>query len=154
MARDGFPAGASSFPRSRTPIWKRDWVVYAKRPFAGPEQVLKYVARYTHCIAVSNNRLLDIDNAKVQFFAGKIIAMATIKSRPLIPAICTFAFYLWQMEATGIRIRRGFAGAVDSRPAEALADAEQARGMTIIARPYLVATTDQTSPPLSLTRRR
>jgi hypothetical protein len=42
-------------------------VVYAKRPFAGPEQVLKYVARYTHRIAISNNRLLDIDDGKVQF---------------------------------------------------------------------------------------
>jgi len=42
-------------------------VVYAKRPFAGPEQVLDYVGRYTHRVAISNNRLLDIDNGKITF---------------------------------------------------------------------------------------
>jgi hypothetical protein len=56
-----------AFLRHIAPIQKKDWVVYAKRPFAGPEQVLKYVARYTHRIAISNNRLLDIDDGKVQF---------------------------------------------------------------------------------------
>jgi hypothetical protein len=42
-------------------------VVYAKRPFAGPEQVLDYVGRYTHRVAISNNRLLDIAEGKVSF---------------------------------------------------------------------------------------
>jgi hypothetical protein len=40
---------------------------YAKRPFAGPQQVLDYVGRYTHRVALSNNRLIDIDNGRVQF---------------------------------------------------------------------------------------
>ena len=44
-----------------------DWVVYTKRPFAGPQQVLDYVGRYTHRVAISNNRLLDIDNGRVKF---------------------------------------------------------------------------------------
>src|SRR5881227_2521882 len=44
-----------------------DWVVYAKRPFAGPQQVLDYVGRYTHRVAISNNRLLDIEGDQVQF---------------------------------------------------------------------------------------
>jgi hypothetical protein len=44
-----------------------DWVVYAKRPFAGPQQVLDYVGRYTHRVAISNNRLLDIANGQVSF---------------------------------------------------------------------------------------
>jgi hypothetical protein len=44
-----------------------DWVVYAKRPFAGPQQVLDYVGRYTHRVAISNNRLLDIENGQVSF---------------------------------------------------------------------------------------
>jgi hypothetical protein len=44
-----------------------EWVVYAKRPFAGPQQVLDYVGRYTHRVALSNNRLIDIDNGRVQF---------------------------------------------------------------------------------------
>ena len=49
------------------PCREKDWVVYAKRPFAGPEEVLKYVARYTHRVAISNDRLLDINDGKVQF---------------------------------------------------------------------------------------
>jgi hypothetical protein len=44
-----------------------EWVVYAKRPFAGPQQVLEYVGRYTHRVAISNNRLLDIENGQVRF---------------------------------------------------------------------------------------
>ncbi len=48
--------------------WKeREWVVYAKRPFAGPQQVLDYVGRYTHRVAISNNRLLDLENDQVRF---------------------------------------------------------------------------------------
>ena len=43
------------------------WVVYAKRPFAGPEQVLHYVGRYTHRVAISNHRLLAIENDQVRF---------------------------------------------------------------------------------------
>ncbi len=44
-----------------------EWVVYAKAPFAGPEQVLDYVGRYTHRVAISNNRLLDIEQGHVSF---------------------------------------------------------------------------------------
>jgi Putative transposase/Transposase zinc-binding domain len=44
-----------------------EWVVYAKRPFAGPQQVLDYVGRYTHRVAISNNRLVDIENGEVSF---------------------------------------------------------------------------------------
>jgi hypothetical protein len=44
-----------------------DWVVYCKPPFGGPEQVLKYLARYTHRVAISNRRLLSIDPQKVVF---------------------------------------------------------------------------------------
>lgn len=43
------------------------WVAYAKRPFAGPQQVLDYLGRYTHRVAISNNRILSIDNGKVTF---------------------------------------------------------------------------------------
>jgi Putative transposase/Transposase zinc-binding domain len=46
---------------------RTDWVVYAKRPFAGPEIVLKYLARYTHRVAISNSRLLDLQDGKVRF---------------------------------------------------------------------------------------
>ena len=48
-------------------VSRAKWVVYAKRPFAGPEQVLEYVGRYTHRVAISNNRLLDIEGGQVGF---------------------------------------------------------------------------------------
>jgi Putative transposase len=49
------------------PLRAAEWVVYAKRPFARPEQLLDYVGRYTHRVAISNNRLLDIAEDKVTF---------------------------------------------------------------------------------------
>jgi hypothetical protein len=45
----------------------KPWVVYAKRPFAGPEQVLQYLGRYTHRVAISNDRLLQADRSAVRF---------------------------------------------------------------------------------------
>ncbi len=46
---------------------QRECVVYAKRPFGGPEQVLKYLARYTSRVAISNSRLLSLENGRVTF---------------------------------------------------------------------------------------
>jgi hypothetical protein len=72
--RKAFDAGKLVFPdrmsvlRNRrsfddwiAALQAREWVVYAKRPFSGPEQVLKYLARYTHRVAISNSRLLDVN---------------------------------------------------------------------------------------------
>lgn len=53
--------------RHLRPARKSKWVVYAKPPFAGPEQVLSYVARYTHRVAISNDRLIAIGDGKVRF---------------------------------------------------------------------------------------
>lgn len=59
--------GASAFVRWLRPLYHKDWVVYAKRPFGGPAQVLKYLARYTHRVAISNSRLLKMDQGRVTF---------------------------------------------------------------------------------------
>lgn len=80
MANGGSAAGRTSFCPSGEPLGERvafarhlaratvsEWVVYAKRPFAGPQQVLDYVGRYTHRVAISNHRLLDIENDQVRF---------------------------------------------------------------------------------------
>jgi hypothetical protein len=56
------PAGAAIRNASR-----QDWIVYAKPPFGGPEQVLEYVSRYTHRIAISNRRILSFANGQVTF---------------------------------------------------------------------------------------
>jgi hypothetical protein len=58
---------APSFNRLLNDSVKHDWVVYAKPPFGGPEQVLKYLARYTHRIAISNHRLVSLDEHSVTF---------------------------------------------------------------------------------------
>lgn len=57
----------ASFRRYLAPLRKAEWVVYAKPPFAGPERVLDYVGRYTHRVAISNNRLLAIEDGTVRF---------------------------------------------------------------------------------------
>jgi hypothetical protein len=49
------------------PLFHQDWIVYAKRPFGGPEHVLHYLARYTHRVAISNHRLLSVADGKVTF---------------------------------------------------------------------------------------
>jgi Putative transposase/Transposase zinc-binding domain len=57
----------AAFRRYLTPVHRAEWVVYAKRPFAGPAQVLDYVGRYTHRVAISNSRLLSMDDGKIRF---------------------------------------------------------------------------------------
>ena len=57
-------------PQERTfvrELYKTNWVVYAKEPFAGPDQVIEYLGRYTHKTAISNHRLVSIDETGVQF---------------------------------------------------------------------------------------
>ena len=48
-------------------VSKKKWIAYAKRPFAGPQQVLDYLGRYTHRVAISNNRIICIDDRRVTF---------------------------------------------------------------------------------------
>jgi len=48
-------------------LYGKDWVVYAKRPFGGPKQVIEYLGRYTHKVAISNHRIKNIENGKVTF---------------------------------------------------------------------------------------
>ena len=47
-------------------LWQQPWVVYAKKPFGGPQQVVQYLAAYTHKVAVSNRRIIDDTNGQVQ----------------------------------------------------------------------------------------
>ena len=49
------------------PLYSKKWVVYCKRPFGGPKEVLRYLARYTHRVAISNRRLLSLDDKGVTF---------------------------------------------------------------------------------------
>jgi Putative transposase/Transposase zinc-binding domain len=58
------PKGWDAFIRS---LFREDWVVYSKPPFGGPEHVLHYLARYTHRVAISNHRLLNVTDHDVTF---------------------------------------------------------------------------------------
>lgn len=74
--RDGkllFPGSMKSLSQKKVfhaflrPLFRHDWVVYAKRPFGGPEHVLQYLARYTHRVAISNHRIVNFADGKVTF---------------------------------------------------------------------------------------
>ncbi len=58
---------AAQFEHLVSAAARSEWVVYAKPPFGGPERVLKYLARYTHRVAISNRRLLDLKDGSVRF---------------------------------------------------------------------------------------
>jgi hypothetical protein len=60
-------ANPAAFVRRLAELRRADWVVYAKRPFGGPEQVLAYLGRYTHRVAISNSRLLALAEGQVTF---------------------------------------------------------------------------------------
>jgi Putative transposase len=58
---------AKAFAAYLTPLRSTEWVVYSKRPFGGPKEVLRYLARYTHRVAISNRRLIACDDNSVTF---------------------------------------------------------------------------------------
>ena len=60
-------AHAKAFTAYLAPLRESEWVVYSKRPFGGPEEVLRYLARYTHRVAISNRRLIACDEKGVTF---------------------------------------------------------------------------------------
>src|SRR6266853_1060458 len=69
----GFPGRAAAFAQAPqfqklvSPVRKKKWVVYAKRPFSSPETVLEYLGRYTHRVAISNHRILSVKDNRVAF---------------------------------------------------------------------------------------
>src|SRR5712692_1115441 len=60
-------ANAPAFAAYLAPLRNCEWVVYSKRPFGGPEEVLRYLARYTHRVAISNRRLVALNDKGVTF---------------------------------------------------------------------------------------
>jgi hypothetical protein len=60
-------ADAQAFAAYLAPLRRAEWVVYAKRPFGGPQAVLAYLSRYTHRVAIANSRLISCDRSGVTF---------------------------------------------------------------------------------------
>jgi hypothetical protein len=70
--------GTNRFAAVKDKLYRKDWVVYSKRPFGGPEAVFEYLGRYTHRVAISNQRLIAMDTRGVTFFTkdGKTETLA------------------------------------------------------------------------------
>ena len=73
-----------------TPLRKKEWVVYAKRPFAGPKAVFTYLSRYTHRVAISNSRLVKSDDKEVTFRCKNYRAKASKRYRTMSLSIDEF----------------------------------------------------------------
>jgi Putative transposase/Transposase zinc-binding domain len=84
---------------------RREWVVYAKPPFGGPEQVLKYLARYTHRVAISNQRLLGLADDQVTFSYKDYAAGNVTKTMTLRAGEFTRRFLLHVLPKGFVRIR-------------------------------------------------
>ena len=73
-------------------LYKTNWVVYAKEPFAGPEQVIEYLGRYTHKVAISNHRLLNVDETGVCFrwrdYRDNIMKVMTLDGAEFLRRFC------------------------------------------------------------------
>lgn len=67
FGEDASLADSATFAQWLAPLRESEWVVYAKRPFAGPAAVLAYLSRYTHRVAISNRRLIAMDEHGVTF---------------------------------------------------------------------------------------
>ena len=65
--KEGLEHLKDKFQQLTDDLYQQSWVVYAKKPFGGPEMVLKYLGRYTHRIAISNHRILRFENNQVTF---------------------------------------------------------------------------------------
>jgi hypothetical protein len=77
----------------RRNLYNKNWVVYAKQPFLGPKQVIEYLGRYTHKIAISNHRIKNVENGKVTFsykdYAhGSVQKVMTVDAEEFLRRFC------------------------------------------------------------------
>lgn len=86
-------------------LFKKEWVVYAKRPFGGPAQVIEYLGRYTHKVAISNQRLVEVDQQQVSFRYKDYRQNGATKIMALPVAVFVRRFALHILPRRFIRIR-------------------------------------------------
>jgi hypothetical protein len=102
LRTQGTPEGWS---RLLAESYRQEWVVYAKPPFGGPEQVLKYLARYTHRVAISNDRLLNCEQGCVTFRWKDYAADSRIRAMTLSASEFLRRFLLHVLPSGFVRIR-------------------------------------------------
>jgi hypothetical protein len=95
-------AALDAFLRLTGGLRRREWVVYAKPPLGGPEQVLKYLARYTHRVAIANHRLLKVEDGRV-FFTWKDYARENQVKTMALPAVEFIRRFLLHVLPSGFR---------------------------------------------------
>jgi hypothetical protein len=119
------------------PLYDTKWHVYAKRPFAGPEQVLAYLARYTHRVAISNSRLISADQTSVTFRYKdyRVEGPDRYKTMTLVPAEFIRRFMLHVLPKGFHRIRHYGLFASCGSKAETIARARQLIAVAAPAQP-------------------
>jgi len=129
-------------------LWQQDWVVYAKAPFGGPAQVLKYLSRYTHRVAISNQRLLSVANGVVRFEYHDYADSDPHKELPL-PAPEFLRRFLLHVVPKGFMRIRHYGTTANRRRQEKLARCRELLGATPAppAAPPLPADADTAGAP-------
>jgi hypothetical protein len=118
--------------------------VYAKRPFAGPQQVLEYVGRYTHRVAIANQRLLDMDDGHVRFRYKHYRADPTQTPQTMtLEATEIIRRFLLHVLPNGFHRIRYYGWLGPRHRTKTLARCRQLLGTTVAAAPM----TGETSPP-------
>ena len=95
----------TQYEQIRQELWQKPWVVFAKKPFGSPKSVVEYLGRYTHKIAISNNRIKSIDEQNVTF-DYKDYQMANVKKQMTLTHqefIRRFSLYILYKEFVKIR---------------------------------------------------
>jgi predicted Zn-ribbon and HTH transcriptional regulator len=98
-------ADEKEFLRFVNEVKQKNWVVYCKKPFAGPQQVLDYIGRYTHRVAISNHRIVNIKNSNVTFTYRDRRSNNTLKSMTLQAQEFIRRFLLHVLPDGFVRIR-------------------------------------------------
>ncbi len=137
----------AAFDAALAPLRRSEWVVYAKRPFAGPKAVLAYLSRYTHRVAISNARLIRLDDDGVTFrwkdyrARGEVPGKTWIKAMTLAAGEFIRRFLLHVLPSGFHRIRHyGFlAGSRRAATIERLRDRIAASDATARPRPDATA---------------
>jgi Putative transposase/Transposase zinc-binding domain len=122
------------------PLFRKDWVVYSKRPFGGPEQVLRYLGRYTHRVAISNHRLVSFADGEVTFRWRDSAHNNEQKPLPLSVDEFLRRFLLHLLPEGFVRIRN-FGFLANRRRATTLPLCFQLLGSAAQAKPELTTTT-------------
>ena len=143
-----------AFAAYLAPLWNTNWVVYCKRPFGGPKQVLRYLARYTHRVAISNRRLLAC-NEKGVTFKWKDYRLEG-RARYQVMTLATHEFirrFLMHVLPAGFHRIRSYGLLASGKRAENIARARELLTLPIIAVDAIKAANtnaDQPQTPRSL----